>query len=1376
MGNGEIKKIVFLAVTVAVIANLLLGNSVLAKKLEIRQVDIERVKLVLDITKLLGNIAASDDKLKTILNMTIGTGKIGADITYGLVVLTSLNEMDFIDSVISQRYKREATAYFEGILNERTNLRNYYKGIGYDLPRVVAGRITNPIAALTLNTFDITDKTITILSMIKVLEKEMKYDGLWVYFDQRKGNNSHEEAWEIAEIKLGGLVIKNQRRFGGEARGETKNQLEQQFASLYEKWAPYVEINKGIKKEFKKQVNDELRNTISLAVDDYDKLAKEKEEARISFWEPVKNALAELAEKVAKAGNGLKEEFTKINNKVKQLAGFGGAQISQAPQKALEAQGIQETAENNPGVEMSEVPPPSFETMASEESIIEEIKELEKRVEDSTIEVSPQSTEESQIMSEIDVGEISPPSLEATTTEGSVEVRLQQELNFDSGEEVWCQKQTGTQPLRNSVIFSEIAWMGTQNSANDEWIKIKNVSGSEIDLAGWQVLDKDQQIKIIFPNKGENVQGYTSNILRGGSFLLERTNDESLAGEAANFIYTGALNDSDEELYIFDNYCRLQDEVLAVSAWPSGDKNNHWPMERNADLSWRNQGGQAVIFNYGTPAVPPPEISVQSQTATTTILISEVQISPIGERFVELYNPNNEAVDLAGWYIQRKTQTGNSYNSFITSTDFEGKSVGAFGYFLIASSSAADIIQNLTLTEGNFLRLKNTNQEIIDEITWENPSSSQSWGRQWSTTTQSYGDFEIQTPTPKAQNQSLSQSSNQAPSAFFVWSPLDSIETGQEITFDAASSSDADGQISFFNWDFGDSSLATSSQATTSHSFSSAGDFSVSLVVTDNGDATSSATTTVITIANAEETPSFLAVINEIAWAGTKAGSSDEWIELYNNSSSNIDLAGWTLKAFDGTPSTAFSGVNGTTTIGAGSYFLLERTASNTTNVAEDYIFTGALSNEGEKLELRDASNNLIDLVDFSSSWPAGSSTPSYISMERISATTSGTSTGNWLSNNLITRNGLDASGNKINGTPRAQNSVSYSSTTISSLADLFSEFSEINLASFGGPYIISNNLTVPANNTLRISSGATLKFNSLKKLDIQGRLEAVGAVFTANSDSPNKGFWQGISFSNTLESKIENTTLKYGKAAIEVNSGIQRIKNNTFEENEAPVSLVANNASTTFSGNSARDNNVNGILTNSSTITVDTVWQSESVFPFVIDYAKSVDAGKILTIKEGTVVKIKPQTGSGWTGNFDINGKLVVEGTEINPVVITSFKDDEYGGDTNNDGTSTLPTAGDWKYVRLKSLTATSTLDKAIIRYGSGNCSSGFCWGAIRQDQGVGIEIKNSTIEKNIWGIFSEESSSDCEAVFRRIRIENTVFSQNERNIHLGGGNECTP
>jgi len=132
------------------------------------------------------------------------------------------------------------------------------------------------------------------------------------------------------------------------------------------------------------------------------------------------------------------------------------------------------------------------------------------------------------------------------------------------------------------------------------------------------------------------------------------------------------------------------------------------------------------------------------------------------------------------------------------------------------------------------------------------------------------------------------------------------------------------------------------------------------------------------------------------------------------------------------------------------------------------------LNNGGEKLELRNASSTLIDVVDCTNGWFAGTTTQAYISMERINSNASGTDFANWASNNLITRNGKDAGGNSINGTPKEPNSVSVSSTTISSLP--FDEFEAITLTYLGNPYIINNTiLTVPQDKTLIIEPGVKI-------------------------------------------------------------------------------------------------------------------------------------------------------------------------------------------------------------------------------------------------------------------------------------------------------------
>lgn len=108
--------------------------------------------------------------------------------------------------------------------------------------------------------------------------------------------------------------------------------------------------------------------------------------------------------------------------------------------------------------------------------------------------------------------------------------------------------------------------------------------------------------------------------------------------------------------------------------------------------------------------------------------------------------------------------------------------------------------------------------------------------------------------------------------------------------------------------------------------------------------------------------------INEVAWMGTETSANDEWVELKNNTEQDIDLTGWTLKAIDGSPEITLEG-----TIAANGYFLLERTDDEAVpGITASQIYTGALSNAGEKLELSDTDNYLIDSVDCSGGWLAG--------------------------------------------------------------------------------------------------------------------------------------------------------------------------------------------------------------------------------------------------------------------------------------------------------------------------------------------------------------------------------------------------------------------
>lgn len=161
-------------------------------------------------------------------------------------------------------------------------------------------------------------------------------------------------------------------------------------------------------------------------------------------------------------------------------------------------------------------------------------------------------------------------------------------------------------------------------------------------------------------------------------------------------------------------------------------------------------------------------------------------------------------------------------------------------------------------------------------------------------------------------------------------------------------------------------------------------------------------------------------VINEIAWMGTAASYSDEWIELYNLTPDSIDLADWTLKSADGTPTITLLG-----RIPGHGYFVLERTDDHTLlDYPAQQIYTGDLGNTGEHLLLEDSSHFKMDEVDCSAGWFAGQNSPVKYTMEKKHPWAASSSAESWQNNSGLIFNGLDANANAINGTPGAQNSV----------------------------------------------------------------------------------------------------------------------------------------------------------------------------------------------------------------------------------------------------------------------------------------------------------------------------------------------------------------
>lgn len=166
-------------------------------------------------------------------------------------------------------------------------------------------------------------------------------------------------------------------------------------------------------------------------------------------------------------------------------------------------------------------------------------------------------------------------------------------------------------------------------------------------------------------------------------------------------------------------------------------------------------------------------------------------------------------------------------------------------------------------------------------------------------------------------------------------------------------------------------------------------------------------------------------VINEVAWAGTKASSNDEWIELYNPTTNDVDLAGWVIRADDGSPTIPLTGI-----IHGGEYYLLERGDDNTVNdVAARLVYTQpVLSNTpGEILKLISNRGSVVDTANLGitsnpnkAAWPAGLASPTYASMERRGLLSD--SPAAWMTYASTAVYAHDRANNAIKGTPGRAN------------------------------------------------------------------------------------------------------------------------------------------------------------------------------------------------------------------------------------------------------------------------------------------------------------------------------------------------------------------
>ena len=317
--------------------------------------------------------------------------------------------------------------------------------------------------------------------------------------------------------------------------------------------------------------------------------------------------------------------------------------------------------------------------------------------------------------------------------------------------------------------------------------------------------------------------------------------------------------------------------------------------------------------------------------------------------------------------------------------------------------------------------------------------------------------------------------------------------------------------------------------------------------------------------------------------------------------------------------------------------------------------------------------------------------------------------------------------------------------------------------------YCPTGTITIAFGSKWTIDPGVVIKLGRASldpigtAINIDGALVADGKpdsliVFTSSADdafggdikndgaatTPAAGQWGQIEFrniSNDAATVIDNCRFRYAgygsEGAIDFISAGPTVTNTFITSTSLYGTLIEGNSTPTFVScqidsstnvpvqmSLASDpvfnnmvwlgNTYTAIGVVSEAIAQDLLWRIRPVagrnnMPYLLQGTLTVGLGSTVTMQPGVIVKM---TGSG---TIFVQRAFLAEGRTLpdSNIVFTSYRDDFYGGDTNNDGATTAPIAGEWEYVTIDgtAIDPQCRFRNCVFRYGG----SGSTLGALR-------------------------------------------------------------
>ena len=429
------------------------------------------------------------------------------------------------------------------------------------------------------------------------------------------------------------------------------------------------------------------------------------------------------------------------------------------------------------------------------------------------------------------------------------------------------------------VVINEIAWGGAEWGATAEWIELFNASQEPVDLAGWRLVSSDGSPDIDLRGTIEpSVEGDPTT----GFFLLERSNDDSVPGIAADQIYLGALTDRGETLHLYNPSGHLADTANGpaetMEAWPAGTDAHgvppHASMERldyrmhDAPEAWANstaepdseEGARPMrgtpkaensVFNI--PPTPSFDLAPRHPLPGMSVEFDASGSSDENDRIASYRWDFGDGTEGSGPIASHAYAVAGEYRVTLTLTDEKGARselerivrVGATSP-PIADFSVVPLPPNRVPRAGSPVRFQDESSDVDGEIAsweWQLGDGTTASEAQVLHTYERFGVYRVTLRVLDDQGERATHArsltiASRAPIAVLTRTP-DRPNIGESVHFDASESHDPDGDIAAYRWDLdgdGVDELETV-EPFIEHAFAASGDHDVRLtVVDDNGD------------------------------------------------------------------------------------------------------------------------------------------------------------------------------------------------------------------------------------------------------------------------------------------------------------------------------------------------------------------------------------------------------------------------------------------------------------------------------------------------------------------------------------------------------------